>query len=96
MTVLLGFLAGCAAGYGGWLMLRPTFAAPIFQHPGYSRFVRSILVAVAQARPTVASVAATPPQVCIGGDPTADSDADATPSASAPARLSADDPDDVR
>ena len=30
MTVLVGFLAGCAAGFGGWLMLRPTFAAPIF------------------------------------------------------------------
>ena len=30
MTVLIGFLAGVAAGFGGWLMLRPTFAAPIF------------------------------------------------------------------
>jgi len=30
VTVLVGFLAGVAAGYGGWLMLRPTFAAPIF------------------------------------------------------------------
>ena len=30
MTVLVGFLAGWAAGLGGWLMLRPTFAAPIF------------------------------------------------------------------
>ena len=39
VTVLLGFLAGCAAGYGGWLMLRPTFAAPIFareNHRGQS------------------------------------------------------------
>ncbi len=39
MTVLVGFLAGCAAGYGGWLMLRPTFAAEIFQrqtHRGLS------------------------------------------------------------
>ena len=35
MTVLLGFLAGCAAGYGGWLMLRPTFAAPIFQRENH-------------------------------------------------------------
>jgi UDP-N-acetylmuramyl pentapeptide phosphotransferase/UDP-N-acetylglucosamine-1-phosphate transferase len=30
VTVFVGFLAGVAAGYGGWLMLRPTFAAPIF------------------------------------------------------------------
>lgn len=30
MTVLVGFVAGVAAGCGGWLMLRPTFAAPIF------------------------------------------------------------------
>ena len=30
VTVLLGFLAGVAGGFGGWLMLRPTFAAPIF------------------------------------------------------------------
>ncbi len=30
MTVLLGFLAGAAVGAVGWLMLRPTFAAPIF------------------------------------------------------------------
>jgi UDP-GlcNAc:undecaprenyl-phosphate/decaprenyl-phosphate GlcNAc-1-phosphate transferase len=30
VTVVFGFLAGCAAGLGGWLMLRPTFAAPIF------------------------------------------------------------------
>lgn len=30
MTVLVGFLAGLAAGVGGWLLLRPTFAAPIF------------------------------------------------------------------
>ena len=39
MTVLVGFLAGVAAGYGGWLMLRPTFAAPIFareNHRGLS------------------------------------------------------------
>jgi UDP-N-acetylmuramyl pentapeptide phosphotransferase/UDP-N-acetylglucosamine-1-phosphate transferase len=35
VTVLLGFLAGCAAGYGGWLMLRPTFAAPIFQRENH-------------------------------------------------------------
>jgi UDP-N-acetylmuramyl pentapeptide phosphotransferase/UDP-N-acetylglucosamine-1-phosphate transferase len=30
VTVLVGFLAGCAAGFGGWLMLRPTFSAPTF------------------------------------------------------------------
>jgi UDP-N-acetylmuramyl pentapeptide phosphotransferase/UDP-N-acetylglucosamine-1-phosphate transferase len=30
VTVLVGFLAGLAGGLGGWLMLRPTFAAPIF------------------------------------------------------------------
>ncbi|HYF45442.1 MAG TPA: hypothetical protein VD926_04480 [Acidimicrobiales bacterium] len=30
MTVLVGFLAGLAGGLGGWLLLRPTFAAPIF------------------------------------------------------------------
>jgi UDP-N-acetylmuramyl pentapeptide phosphotransferase/UDP-N-acetylglucosamine-1-phosphate transferase len=39
VTVLVGFLAGVAAGYGGWLMLRPTFAAPIFareNHRGLS------------------------------------------------------------
>ncbi len=39
MTVLLGFLAGVAGGFGGWLMLRPTFAAPIFarqNHRGVS------------------------------------------------------------
>ena len=39
MTVLVGFLAGWAAGLGGWLMLRPTFAAPIFtrqNHRGWS------------------------------------------------------------
>lgn len=35
MTVLVGFLAGCAAGYGGWLMLRPTFAAEIFQRQNH-------------------------------------------------------------
>jgi len=35
VTVLLGFLAGCAAGYAGWLMLRPTFAAPIFQRENH-------------------------------------------------------------
>ena len=35
MTVLVGFLAGCAAGYGGWLMLRPTFAAPIFRRENH-------------------------------------------------------------
>ena len=28
-------VAGCAAGYGGWLMLRPTFAAPIFQRENH-------------------------------------------------------------
>jgi UDP-N-acetylmuramyl pentapeptide phosphotransferase/UDP-N-acetylglucosamine-1-phosphate transferase len=39
VTVVVGFLAGVAAGYGGWLMLRPTFAAPIFtreNHRGLS------------------------------------------------------------
>ena len=39
MTVLVGFLAGVAGGFGGWLMLRPTFAAPIFarqNHRGLS------------------------------------------------------------
>jgi UDP-N-acetylmuramyl pentapeptide phosphotransferase/UDP-N-acetylglucosamine-1-phosphate transferase len=39
VTVLVGFLAGVAGGYGGWLMLRPTFAAPIFareNHRGLS------------------------------------------------------------
>jgi UDP-N-acetylmuramyl pentapeptide phosphotransferase/UDP-N-acetylglucosamine-1-phosphate transferase len=39
MTVLVGFVAGLAAGLGGWLMLRPTFAAPIFarqNHRGQS------------------------------------------------------------
>ena len=35
MTVVVGFLAGCAAGYGGWLMLRPTFAAEIFQRQNH-------------------------------------------------------------
>jgi UDP-N-acetylmuramyl pentapeptide phosphotransferase/UDP-N-acetylglucosamine-1-phosphate transferase len=35
VTVLVGFLAGCAAGYGGWLMLRPTFAAEIFQRQNH-------------------------------------------------------------
>lgn len=30
MTVLVGFVAGLAAGYGGWLLLRPTFASPVF------------------------------------------------------------------
>lgn len=47
-------------------------SAPIFQHPGYTRFVRSLLAEVVRRRPTVASIAATPPQVCIGGDPTAE------------------------
>jgi UDP-N-acetylmuramyl pentapeptide phosphotransferase/UDP-N-acetylglucosamine-1-phosphate transferase len=39
VTVLVGFLAGVAAGFGGWLMLRPTFAVPIFareNHRGLS------------------------------------------------------------
>jgi UDP-N-acetylmuramyl pentapeptide phosphotransferase/UDP-N-acetylglucosamine-1-phosphate transferase len=35
VTVLVGFLSGCAAGYGGWLMLRPTFAAEIFQRENH-------------------------------------------------------------
>ncbi len=30
MTVLVGFLAGTVAGVGGWFVLRPTFAAPVF------------------------------------------------------------------
>jgi UDP-GlcNAc:undecaprenyl-phosphate GlcNAc-1-phosphate transferase len=39
VTVLVGFLAGCATGFVGWLMLRPTFSAPIFarqNHRGQS------------------------------------------------------------
>jgi hypothetical protein len=47
-------------------------SAPVFQDPGYSRFVRSILAEVVARRPAVATIAATPPQVCIGGDPTAE------------------------
>lgn len=47
-------------------------SADIFQHPGYTRFVRAILAEVVARRPAVATIAATPPQVCIGGDPTAE------------------------
>ena len=44
MTVVVGFLAGVAAGLGGWLTLRPTFAAPIFTRENHRG--RSIPTAV--------------------------------------------------
>jgi UDP-N-acetylmuramyl pentapeptide phosphotransferase/UDP-N-acetylglucosamine-1-phosphate transferase len=44
VTVFVGFLAGFAAGLGGWLMLRPTFAAPIFTRENHRG--RSIPTAV--------------------------------------------------
>lgn len=44
-------------------------SAPIFRHPGYTRFVRSILAEVVRRRPGVAIMAATPPEVCVDGNP---------------------------
>jgi UDP-N-acetylmuramyl pentapeptide phosphotransferase/UDP-N-acetylglucosamine-1-phosphate transferase len=37
LTVLVGFAAGVLAGYGGWLMLRPTFAAAIFARENHRK-----------------------------------------------------------
>jgi hypothetical protein len=37
----------------------------------HTRFIRTVLDRVVAARPNVAAIAATPPEVCVGGDPTA-------------------------
>lgn len=62
MTVLIGFLAGAAAGFGGWLMLRPTFAAPIFARQNH----RGLAVPTAAGLVVVLAVLAAETALAVG------------------------------